>query len=119
MQININGKDYTFKFGIGFLRKLDEKYTMEERGIKFGAGLEMKAPFLLQKHTVVLSELLLMANKGHKPELAQNTLDDYLDAVDNIDEVFDEVIGELENANATKMRMAEFKKSIEETSPKN
>ena len=36
MVLNINGNDYEVHFGIGFVRKLDEKYFVtNQSGVKF------------------------------------------------------------------------------------
>ena len=41
MEFVINGKERELKFGIGFIRKLDDVYKVDYNGIEFGMGLNM------------------------------------------------------------------------------
>ena len=36
MQLTINDKDYTFKFGLRFVRELDKTIQKTENGVSFG-----------------------------------------------------------------------------------
>ena len=42
MQLKINGKEYEFKFGIGFVNEMDKRASVQaENGVKFGLGIEV------------------------------------------------------------------------------
>lgn len=111
MILSVNSKDYSFRFGVGFIRRMDERYQMKENGVSFGASMETRVPMLLAKDTAALAEILFIANQTETPRLSQNDVDDFIDNADNIEAVFDEVIDELKKSNATKLKM----KSLIET----
>ncbi|KRN77266.1 tail assembly chaperone [Weissella minor] len=103
MELTINGKTYTFKFGIKFLKALDEVYFVDANGVKFGAGLEVGLAQLTgTRNPVALAEFLLAANKTESPRLGETTLDDYLETDADIDALIDETIKELTESNVTK-----------------
>ena len=53
MELTIENKTYNFRFGIGFVRYLDGKSSIEQNGVQFGIGLETLIPNLLTGNTVV------------------------------------------------------------------
>ena len=96
MVLNINGNDYEVHFGIGFVRKLDEKYFVtNQSGVKFGTGLETKIPMLLANDAVTLSEFLYEGTCTEKKRPTQKDVDMYIDQAEDIDVLFEEVIEEL------------------------
>lgn len=104
MVMTINGTDYQINFGVGFLRALDEKYYTETKtGIKFGMGLEVKLPMLMANDTVTLSEFLYMGTCAEKKRPSQHEVDEYIDTVDDIEDLFEKVVDELKKHNATKL----------------
>lgn len=114
MVITINGKEYEIHFGIGFIRELDKKYFTQNRsGVKFGMGAEVKIPMLLANDVVTLSEILYAGTCTEKKRPTQQEIDDYVDDVEDIEALFDEVISELKKHNATKLRMKEFQELLE------
>ena len=57
MQLTINDKDYTFKFGLRFVRELDKQITTNENGIEFGVGTAVKlAQIVNAKDLAALTE---------------------------------------------------------------
>ena len=40
MELTIENKTYNFRFGIGFVRYLDGKSSIEQNRVQFGIGLE-------------------------------------------------------------------------------
>ncbi|WP_418471725.1 tail assembly chaperone [Eubacterium sp.] len=85
MVLNINGNDYEVHFGIGFVRKLDEKYFVtNQSGVKFGTGLETKIPMLLANDTVTLSEFLYEGTCTEKKRPTQKDVDMYIDQAEDI-----------------------------------
>lgn len=113
MVLTINGMDYAVRFGVGFVRKLDEKYFVQNKaGAKFGVGLETKIPMLLTKDAVTLSEFLYEGTCAEEKRPTQEEIDAYIDNAQDVDKLFGEVVGELKKHNATKMKMMEFDEAL-------
>lgn len=114
MILKIKEKEYEVRFGIGFIRELDEKYfTQSQSGVKFGMGVEVKVPMLLTMDAVTLSEILYAGTCTEKNRPTQQEIDDYIDNAEDIEALFDEVISELKKHNATKLKMKEFQIALE------
>ena len=47
MQLTINSKDYTFKFGLRFVRELEKTVHKTENGVEFGVGTSIKMAQLI------------------------------------------------------------------------
>lgn len=66
-----------------------------------------------------LEDLLLVANKGQNPRATTEILDEYIDDSDtDIDQLFEDTMGFLKNANATKKCVQNLEKTIEEEKAK-
>ena len=120
MELTIENKTYNFRFGIGFVRYLDGKSSIEQNGVQFGIGLETLIPNLLTGNTVTLSDCLFVANRTEYPRVTQEQLDNYIDKENtDIDGLFDDVLKELKKSNATKkkakMLMKEYEEKMQET----
>lgn len=114
MILTINGTDYRVKFGIGFIRELDEKYFVKSQsGVKFGTGMETKIPMLLTKDVVTLSEFLYMGTCAEEKRPTQKEVDEYIDGVEDIEKLFGEVVEELKKHNATKLKVKELGDALE------
>ncbi len=115
MELTINEKVYNFKFGIGFVRYLDGKSSIEQDGVQFGIGLETLIPNLITGNAVVLSECLFVANKTEKPRITQEQLDNYIENEEtDVETLFDEVLDELKKSNATKLKTKALMQEVEE-----
>lgn len=113
MELLINDKTYKFTFGIAFLRELDKKAEVEKNGIKFGIGLDTAVPFLFENNPIKLEEILLAANKTETPKVTVSELDSYIENVDDIEALFDDVINELQESNVTKLKVKAVKALME------
>lgn len=114
MTITINETDYEVIFGMAFVRALDEKYYVAtNNGAKFGAGLETTLPFLLSGDMVTLSDYLYLGTGTEKKRPTQKEIDGYIDQVEDIDALFEEVIQALKKQNATKKKMLAMTSAIE------
>lgn len=115
MVITINGTDYPITFGVGFLRALDEKYYTETKtGVKFGMGLEVKLPMLLANDVITLSEFLYLGTCAEKKRPSPNEVDEYIDTVNDIEHLFEEVVDELKKHNATKLAVTKMLTDLKE-----
>lgn len=105
MELTINDTVYNFKFGIGFVRYLDGKSSINQNGMTFGIGLESLLSNLFNKNVVTLVDCLDTANRTEKPRVKTSDLEKYVESDDcDIEQLFDEVIDELKKSNATKLK---------------
>nr|CAI9750922.1 tail chaperone protein [Caudoviricetes sp.]CAI9750954.1 tail chaperone protein [Caudoviricetes sp.] len=102
MQLTINDKDYTFKFGLRFVRELDKQITTNNEGIEFGVGTAFKLAQLVNaKDVAALSDVLLVANQTETPRIKAVDLDTFIEEHEDVEGLLNEVIAELETSNAT------------------
>lgn len=114
MVITINGNDYGVKFGIAFVRQLDEKYFVKSQaGVKFGTGLETKVPMLLTGDAITLSEFLYLGTCTEAKRPTQKEVDNYVDEAEDIEGLFDTVVDELKKHNATRLKMLELTEALD------
>lgn len=106
MQLTINDKDYTFKFGLRFVRELDKQITTNENGIEFGVGTAIKLAQLVNaKDLASLSDVLLVANQTETPRIKAVDLDTFIEEHEDVEGLLKEVIAELEASNATSSKV--------------
>lgn len=94
LDLEIKGKVYSFKFGIGFLRQANAKYkqTNLQTMIPIESGLQVLVARIIDGHTDALVDVLLMANKGTGNTISKTTLEDYIDDEADVDALRDEVL---------------------------
>ena len=96
MEFVINGKERELKFGIGFIRKLDEVYKVDYNGIEFGMGLNMANIQLQQFNPTALSEVIQAAVRGvTSQKQVDEALEDYAEENDGLGYLFEQVIEEM------------------------
>ena len=114
MQLRLNeNKTVEVKFGVGFVRELDKNHPLEARGMKLGMALSMKIPEMLGGDVASLSDVLYAATFLEKDRPTQTDIDNYIDAHEDIESLFDEVIKELEESNAGKRLMKQHNQNLE------
>ena len=110
MQITINDKDYTFKFGLRFVRELDKTIQKAENGVEFGVGTSVKmAQLILDRDLTVLSDILVIANQTETPRIKAVDLDTFIEEHDDVEGLLNDVIAELETSNATASKTKPFR----------
>ena len=114
MEIKINEKTYKLNFGIMFLRKLDAVHYIEEKGIKIGFGLNSVVPGLISRNAATLSEVLYYALWLNKDRPTQAQVDEFLENDANVEQLFHEVLIELQKSNVTRSSMKNLKGSLPE-----
>lgn len=112
MVIKIKDKEYEVRFGIRFIRELDKANVISTNHVKFGAGLELKAPLLFDHDVVALSDIIYTGTVTEKPRPTPGQIDDYVENHEDIEKLFEEVIEELKKSNASKLKMVQLEKSI-------
>ena len=122
MELTINGQVYQFNFGMGFMREMNKKVSMPVDGVKDAKkniGLRYALAGIMVGDVEALEDLLLVANKGQNPRATTEILDEYIDDSDtDIDQLFEDTMGFLKNANATKKCVQNLEKTIEEEKAK-
>lgn len=114
MVMEIKGAEYEVHFGIKFIRELDKKYEIERENMKFGAGLEMIVPLLLGYDATKLSEVLYLSTCTEKKRPNQESVDEYVENHEDIEKLFEEVMDELKNSNATRLKVKDLMEGLEE-----
>lgn len=110
MQLTINDKDYTFKFGLRFVRELDKTVHKTENGVEFGVGTSIKmAQLILDRDLTVLSDILVIANQTETPRIKAVDLDTFIEEHDDVEGLLNDVIAELEASNATASKTKPFR----------
>ena len=117
MELEINGKTYAFKFGMGFLLEINKTYEVESVGSKNKekAGLAFNVSGILDKNPEALLTILDISNKTETPRISKNEIMTYIESEDtDIDELFDEVLDFLSRANCTKNMTLKIQKAAQE-----
>ena len=122
MELTIKEQVYQFNFGMGFMREMNKKVSMPVDGVKDAKkniGLRYAVAGIMDGDVEALEDLLLVANKGQNPRATTEILDEYIDDSDtDIDQLFEDTMGFLKNANATKKCVQNLEKTIEEEKAK-
>lgn len=115
-ELTISGEVYQFNFGMGFLRKINKKVNQPVDGLKDvnkDIGLGYMVLLLIDRDVEALVEVLLASNEGTK-RVTQSMLDSYIDnEVEDIEQLFVEVLDFLRQANATKKKTKELMEEAE------
>jgi hypothetical protein len=116
-ELTIKGVVYQFHFGMGFMREINKKVGTPVDGlpdVKKNIGLQYYVAGVMDGDIEALFEVLDVANKNQKPRVTRDTLDAYIDDPDtDIDKLFEDVLGFLKNANATKKTVAMLLEAVE------
>lgn len=113
MKLKIKNKNYTFKFGVKFVREIDKSMPVKRDDMEFGLGLSAKIlPELQSGNINTLSKVLYIASRTETPSLTQDEIDDYVDDVEDIEGLFDEVMKDLGESNAGKLAVANLEKEL-------
>ncbi|MDD3338431.1 MAG: tail assembly chaperone [Lachnospiraceae bacterium] len=117
MELTIKNQVYQFQFGMGFLREINKTVAMPVDGmpnVKKNVGLRYTVMRLYDGDVEGLEEVLDIANKTQTPRVTKLLLDEYIeDESTDIDALFEEVMGFLETANATKKDTLSVLENIE------
>lgn len=116
-ELTINDTTYQFNFGMGFVREIDPTVTKaidDVKGKVQHMGLQFAVAGIIDGDVATLADVLVRANKGFDPRLTQKEIDRYIEDEDtDIDKLFDDVLGFLKTANATKKTTLTLLEQIE------
>lgn len=105
MELIINDKPYSFRFGVGFLKDIQGRYkeTGGNLTVQIPAGFKYQLAGMLDGDVTALADILLTANKTEKNRISPSALYDYIESEDtDIDALTAEVVDFLSKANACK-----------------
>ncbi|HJA24231.1 MAG TPA: tail assembly chaperone [Candidatus Limosilactobacillus intestinavium] len=116
MQIKIKNKNYDLNFGVRFVRELDKLAGMKvkQNGIEqsFGMGITMTMPSLRQYDPATLATVLYCATWDNAKRPSLNDIDDFIDDSDtDLIKLFDNVLTEMNKANAVKVVVSKMPKN--------
>lgn len=122
-ELTINNKVYNFNFGLGFIRELNPKVTKPIDGVKGKQqelGLQYAIGGIIDGDIEDLISVLLTANKGCEGErLTIKELEAHIeDSNTDLDELFEQVLDFLSEANCTKKTVKNLQDAIEKQKAK-
>ena len=122
MELTINGQVYQFNFWHGIHERNEQESKHAGRRSKRcqeDIGLRYAVAGIMDGDVEALEDLLLVANKGQNPRATTEILDEYIDDPDtDINQLFEDTMGFLKSANATKKCVQNLEKTIEEEKAK-
>ena len=116
MELEIDGKRYQFKFGIGFLHEINKEVQQKVDGfdVKKQMGLKFRIAGIMDRDIDDLIRVLDVANMGQEPRITKKILEEYIeDESTDLDVLFKEVLDFLSKANSTKFTYQAIQKEVE------
>lgn len=117
MELTINGQVYQFNAGIGFMRKMNQRASVNYEGtnLKRDTGLTYLVADLMDGDIETLILTLDAMNEGKDPRLTRKQIEDFLeDENTDIDKVFQDVLDFLKKSNCTKRTVLDIEKAVQE-----
>lgn len=114
MQIKINGKSYELNFGIRWVNLMNQKHNINQNGLVQGMGINQAVASLMQYDPVSLSEIILNATWINKDRPTLADIDNYLDTNADIYSLCNNILHEIESANATKAQVKNVLKTMKQ-----
>lgn len=117
MELTINGQVYQFNAGIGFMRKMNQRASVNYEGtnLKRDTGLTYLVADLMDGDIETLLLTLDAMNEGKDPRLTRKQIEDFLeDENTDIDKVFQDVLDFLKKSNCTKRTVLDIEKAVQE-----
>lgn len=102
MIIKIDNTEHVVRFGIKFVGEVDKLFS--DKKDSYGVGMSYAVPRLMDGDVPFLSKILWLSMCTEKNRPSQDKVDEFVENVDNIEELLAEVMEELKNANATKIK---------------
>lgn len=116
--IEINGTSYPVKFGMNFIREINQRVTVSMDawgGKEENVGLNYYIAKLMDGDLEALQQIIFVANKTETPKLNISMLNNWFeDENTDIDAIFKQVTDFLSEANCTKRAYKAIKIAVEE-----
>ena len=116
MEIEVNGEIYQLVAGFGFLHEVNKKLAIDVQstGTKKEIGLKYMVASIIEGDIDALVDCIFYMNSGQSPRLKKTQIESYLEDVEDIDKVFEDVINFLSQANACKKEVKSLMTSMQE-----
>lgn len=115
-EIIIDGVAYPLRFGMGFLREINQRVQVPiagKDGVKNNVGLRHYVGRLIDGEVEALLDVIYLANKTETPRLTMLALEAWVeDEGTDIDEEFDRVMGFLRKANVSKKEVRLLEEAV-------
>lgn len=119
MEIEVNGEIYKLVAGFGFLHEVNKKVTVDVPNIgnKKEVGLKFMVASIIDGDIDALVDCIFYMNSGQTPRLKKQQIESYLEDVEDIDKVFEDVINFLSHANVCRKEVMQLM-SVQEAEKK-
>lgn len=119
MEIEVNGEIYKLVAGFGFLHEVNKKVTVDvpNTGKKKEVGLKFMVASIIDGDIDALVDCIFYMNSGQSPRLKKTQIESYLEDVEDIDKVFEDVINFLSHANVCRKEVMQLM-SVQEAETK-
>lgn len=101
MQLKIGEKDYTLTFGIGFLREVDKRRSIEVQGVRMGMGLNCLIPALMGYDILAAYDTIKAATADLDSKPSSADIEAFLGSA-KVEKLCDDFLTQLEKAPLTK-----------------
>ena len=109
MILNIGGKDYTLRFGIGFLREMNKLHSVEMEGMKTGYGaMTMFNAGRAMNDPLALVDLIKSATVTEAQKPSNDAIEKFLEDLivnEKYDQTIEEIMNELKASPLLKKAM--------------
>lgn len=115
MELTIGNQVYEFKAGIGFMREANKRVVekIDNTDTYRGVGLTYLVAGIIDGDIDDLVDALDLMNKGMKPRVTRAQLEEYVEDVEDIDKLFEDVLDFFANANVSKRIVKNLMERIE------
>lgn len=119
MEIEVNGEIYQLVAGFGFLHEVNKKLAIDVQSTetKKEIGLKYMVASIIEGDIDALVDCIFYMNSGQSPRLKKTQIESYLEDVEDIDKVFEDVINFLSHANVCRKEVMQLM-SVQEAETK-
>lgn len=116
MEIEANGEIYQLVAGFGFLHEVNKRVTVDVPNTKNKkeVGLKFMVASIMDGDIDALVDCIFCMNIGQTPRLKKTDIERYLEDVEDIDKVFEDVINFLSHANVCRKEVMQLMSMQEE-----
>lgn len=120
MRFKIGNTEAKLKFGVKFVRLMDEKYTIDYQGLDFGMGIMYAQMGLAQKSVPTLSNIIHAATKGeyHIDDI-DDAVEEYAEQEGGLKKLFDQIEEEMGKSQVVQETIKALQEASEEAKNEN
>lgn len=108
LELEINGDVYSFKAGFAFIREIEPMKKQKQNGVEQDVGLNYILAGIYDGDPDALLTALDVMNKEQKPRLKKSEIEGYIEECEDVEGLFEKVLGFLSTANCTKKKVNKF-----------